>query len=333
MSKTFPYLEVSGTYKQVGLAIGTKFRDKIQSRIKFRQRVVKEYQTYLAQIDLYLEESVRAFPQYVEEMKSIAEGAQVSFEDYFLNNTYEIHDFDFADFEEGHCTIAVSFNQRGAVVGHNEDWPPEANAIEDLYILKATIGDTTYLGLNYATDISGAGASLNNWGLVQCINSLYTSKKKIGVPKSLLARAILECKDLESAEAIARSTNRASGYNHVLVQGDEVRNIEIAGDSLAVDKLTKEPYVHTNHYLHPDMLKYEEEKSKSSPARYARARELISNDMTKEEMIALLADTQDKQYPICNNGTIGSLVFIPAQKEVWICYGHPCAGEFVRYEL
>jgi isopenicillin-N N-acyltransferase-like protein len=333
MPQAFPYLEVSGTYREVGLAIGNKFRDKIQSRIKFRRQVVKEYEVYLGQIRPYLEESIKAFPQFVQELKAIAEGAQVSFEDYFLNNTYEIHDFDFAEFEEGHCTIAVSFTSQGAIIGHNEDWPAEASAINDLYILKVTTGETTYLGLQYATDIPGVGASINNWGLVQCINSLYTSKKKIGVPKNFLSRAILECKTLDEAEMLVKNTNRASGYNHVLVQNHEMRNIEIAGDAVAVEKSTTDPYVHTNHYLAPEMQIYEEEKSKSSPARYARARELIKNNMIRNDMAKLLSDTANDQYPICNKGTIASVIIIPYQKEVWVCYGQLKGREFVKYTL
>lgn len=332
MAKTFPYLEVSGTYREVGIAIGTKFRETIQSRIKFRRQTVKEYETYLGQIGPYLEESIKAFPNVIEEMKGIAEGANVPLEDYFLNNTYEIYDFDFEDFEKGHCTIGVSFNKDGAIIGHNEDWPPEAGMGDDLYILKATVNGTTFLGLNYAVEVPGTAAGINSHGLVQCINSLYL-QSQIGVPKTIISRAILECKTLDEAESLILKTKRASGYNHVLVQDHIVKNVEIVGDLVDVQTKTDETFVHTNHVLSPELVHFEKFDSKSSVPRFDRATELIKNNMTKEEMVLLLSDTQNEQYPICNKGTIGSLVIIPHPKEVWVCCGQPCPGEFVKYTL
>lgn len=323
MAKTFPYLEVSGTYQDLGFAIGQKFKNQLQQSLKIRQQKISNYPNYLKLVEPYFKLTERFFPQYIEEARALSLAADIPLLDFFLMNTREI-------FEEasGHCTIAVSFNN-GAVVGHNEDWD-NIEAINHLYVLKATVNGTTFLGLQYIGAL-GVSATMNNWGLVQCINGL-SAGVAVGVPKNFIARAILEAKSLDEAEKIIRTAPCASGFNHVLVQNHEVRNFELSGNLIGETKLINHPFVHTNHFLTPELQNHKELESPSSRPRYARAKELARNNMSKKDMIALLSDKTNSKYPICReDATIGSVILLPEKKEVWICYGHPCAGEFVKY--
>lgn len=319
----FDYLEVKGTYKDIGRVIGTKFRKEIQRQIERRQKRIKNYEEFLKRSEPYYKYAKESFPNLIKELEATADAAGVGVMDYFSINNGEVSTGD-------HCTVVVSFNKEGSLVGHNEDWKSASS--DTLYLLKATIGDTTFFGLQYKVLLAGVSASVNNWGLVQCINYL-NQVSEVGVPKIFLARAVLECRSLDEAENLIRKTKRASGFNHVLVQGREVRNIEIAGDKLAVEKVVGVPYIHTNHYLAPEMKLLEKFHTKSSEARYERAKELIKPNMTKDEIGELLADTKNKEFPICReDATLGSLVFLPNLKEIYVCYGHPCAGRFVEYE-
>ncbi|HAV14946.1 MAG TPA: hypothetical protein DCX25_01310 [Candidatus Pacebacteria bacterium] len=336
MSKSFPFIEVSGTYKDVGNAIGTTFSNSIKQKIEHRRKSISHYENYLRQTKPYYDVTKQYFPHLIEEMEAIAFSASVSKEEYFFINNREVYDVSEDQDKRhavntDHCTIAVSFGRNGAVVGHNEDW--SLDAMDELYVMKATIGKTTCLGLHYATAVPGVSAACNNWGLVQCINDLYQTNQ-VGVPKNFLARAVLECTSLDEAEHIIRKTPKASGFNHVLVQNQEVRNVEIAGSKIAVNRVVGDPYVHTNHYLSSEMKELEKFHTKSSEARYKRTNELVENGMTKGDMALLLSDTQNQEFPICrSNETIGSLVLLPQKQEVWMCYGHPCAGEYTKYLL
>lgn len=319
----FDYLEVRGSHKDVGKAIGSRFKEVIQKQVSRRRKRIANYVEFLKRSEPYYKAAKEYFPKLVEELESTAYAAGVGVEDYFSINNREVINSD-------HCTVAVSFGKNGAIVGHNEDW--ESASSDALYFLKATIGDTTFLGLQYKVAMAGVAATMNSWGLVQCINDLYQNTQ-IGVPKNFLARAVLEARTLNEAENLLRKTKRASGFNHVLVQGKEVRNIEIAGDVLAVEKVINKPYVHTNHYLSPEMKFLEKFHTKSSEARYERAKEIIKPSMRREEMEMLLSDTEDEKFPICREeATLGSIVFLPEEKKVYACYGHPCAGEFIEYE-
>jgi hypothetical protein len=328
MVKKFPYLEVSGSYRDIGSAIGETFRERIGHTIVNRKQDIPDYEKCLSSTYPYFLATVRAFPQYIEELTAIAQAAGVNFADYFFINTEEVYNIQNL---YDHCTIAVSFSDHQPIIGHNEDWYPEN--IDDLYILRATINDTTFTGLNYAFHVPGASASVNNWGLVQCINDL-PQISNIGIPKNFVARAILECKTMVDAETLIKTAKRASGYNHVLVQETNIRNIEISGSDLDIESIHELPYVHTNHFLSKHMMKYETERSQGSLDRYARAKELVRNNMTVEDMKALLRDTLNTTNPICRpDSTIGSVIFVPHEQTLHVCYGHPCAGEYISYKI
>lgn len=334
--KEFEYLEVSGTHEDLGRAIGTKFKDAIQLRILHAQERIIDYEGYLKKTEPFFLAAKDAFPDLTRELTATAHAAGVGVADYFAINNHEVRakhkratykkEYIMSD----HCTVAVSFGEHGAVVGHNEDW--EGATADSLYVLKATIGETTFTGLQYKVAVPGIAATMNNWGLVQCINSL-NQISQIGVPKNILARAVLECKTLGEAESLIRKTKRASGYNHVLIQGPEVRNIEIAGDKIAIEKIIGKPYVHTNHYLSSELKSLEKFHTKSSEARYARAEEIVKNGMTIAEMEALLSDKTNKDLPISrDDATLGSFIALPDECKVYICYGPPNAGEYIEYK-
>lgn len=336
MAKTFPYLEVEGTNYNLGYKIGSFFRKQIQARLEVRRQLTKEYTLALSQIEPYKEETKRAFPKLVEELEGYAKGADVPLEDCFLANTRELFDYLVIEWEKRrspeHCTIAVSLGNDGSVVGHNEeDWLPEV--IDDLYVLRARVDGVEFLGLNYFTELPGNSAALNSFGLVQCINTLY-SETQVGVPRNFLARAVLECRTLDEADELIRKTKRASGFNHVLVQSGRIRNIETSSETIGVQKIEEHSYAHTNHFLSSEMKALEKNTNEGSRRRLKRAKELVGPGIGREGIIALLRDTNDAEFPICNAGeTIGSVVILPEKEEVWICYGHPCAGEFVKYTL
>lgn len=323
MPKQFPLIEVSGSYTDVGTAIGYAMKSQIQSEINRRRREINDYSSLLDKTKPYFEITYKLFPQYIQEMTAIAKAADVPANEYFFINNQEVYD------ETDRCTIAVSFSQGGAIVGHNEDANGEA---DEMYILRATIGEKSFFGLNYASGIPGCAASINNFGLVQCINWL-NQETQVGVPKFFLARAILECRNLSEAESLIRKTPRASGFNHVLVHNQQVRNIEIAGEKISVEE-TDQSYVHTNHYLSNEMKEYETFHTKSSEARYQRASKLVKPNMVSTEMMRLLSDREDQRYPISREGeTVGSLVFDTTKNTVSVCYGPANIGGYVSYQI
>ncbi len=330
---------MTGTNRELGQAIGEMFRGKIQEVIQDRKHYIRNYQQRLSKTALYVRETKKAFPKLIDEMEGMAEGADVPFVDLFFHNTPEIYDrtldWDREQAQtEDHCTIAVSFTKDGPIIGHNEDWAIES--LDELYVLKATVNGTTYLGLNYATFLIGCSATLTSNGLVQCINELH-QESHVGVGKYFIARAVLDCKTIEDACALIQKTHRASGYNHVLVQNDTVTDIETAGMDIDIETKEHTAYAHTNHFISKRMIVFEKDEAthhKNSYERLDRATELVKNDMEVQDMIALLSDTKNPRFPICReDATIGSVIVEPKNNRVRICYGPPNEGVFIPYTL
>ncbi len=295
-----------------------------------RRKAILGYESYLKQTEPYFNATKKAFPHLIREITALARAVSIPLPEIFFLNNLEVYNLYDSAQNNGHCTIAVSFNGNGAVVGHNEDW--HISSQDNLYILKATIGDVSFLGLQYL-GVPGDSAMVNNWGLVQCINDL-SGKVQRGIPKNFIARAVLECRSLDEAEHLIRSHACASGFNHVLVQNNEVRNIEVSGNKIGLECVFKKPYVHTNHFLTAEMAGEKEMDIPSSQARYRRAKELVKNNMNVQDMIRLLSDSEDVNFPICRpQETIGSALLLPKQQKAFFCYGHPCQNQYFEYSL
>lgn len=335
-SKKLPYYEISGSYQEIGEFIGTTFGEHIREVIKKRKAEINNYEKYAKKSFESFELTRNSFPDLIAETEATAKSANVPIIDYFFINNQDVYNttegFDKLDIANtDHCTVVVGFDQGNPIVGHNEDWLKEA--IDELYILKVKMKDFSYIGLNYNYELIGTGVTMNSDGLVQCINDLHRSEK-IGVPKIYVARAILEAKSLEEAERIIHSVKRASGYNHVLVQNEEIRNIEIAGDLLGIERIHAKPYVHTNHYLTPELTKYEEFHTLSSERRYMMAKSFLQDNMKFEDVKGILSNRSDPEHPICRDDeTIASSILLPKEKKCYFCYGTPDTGEFIEYTL
>ena len=334
----FKVLEISGNHYQVGLSLGEEFRGDMVNYLNILKEN-KDFEKFLELANEYIDITNKYLPNSIEKIKGMADGANIDFNSCFLLNTRELSDIldpgfsslDGAD-KIDHCTVAVSFGKDGAIVGHNEDWAAESQ--DDLYILKENLNGLSSIALTYKGVLPGLGASMNHYGFVQCINEMYQNNVGVGIPKIIQADEIMHSESLTEAETKLREFNKSSGFNHVLVQNNEVKNIEIAGKEMEVMNTINEPYVHTNHYLSPKLVNLEKTHTVSSVHRFERAKELIKNHMGVAEMERLLSDREDIGYPISRpEETIGSVVMVPRKGEFFVCFGPAEVGKYDRFTI
>lgn len=208
--KMFPVVKVSGNNYEVGKAIGKSLQPVIQKILAENKKLFeKNFLEYLKESTVFVEQAKKYFPQYVNELRGIAEGASVSFEELFLSNNREVADFDPNVIDPNHCTIIGIPTAEGYFLGHNEDWA--ASSLEHMYILDAVINGVKIFGLNYANNLIGDSVAINGYGLVEAVNELSHQDTQLGVPKNFIARAILECKTLEETEVLMQTIPRAAG--------------------------------------------------------------------------------------------------------------------------
>ena len=252
--------EVSGFNYDIGLSIGRKFRREIRHYVRHNNRMLATHWTGRVgnlqdALDVSLARSIRAFPRYVEELDGMAHGAGVPFRDIYALNYIELLEIDAPyDRRSDNCSTVVVSKNSHYLVGHNEDWTSGQN---DVYVLRArypTGGG--FLSLAYFGYLPGMSAGVNTHGMFHAINYLSPRDRRIGIPRTFITRAILDAPDFKTALHIARAHYRSFGQSINLFKHAGFLNIETSAKRVAIRR-PRGTYLHTNHYLHADMLDME----------------------------------------------------------------------------
>jgi isopenicillin-N N-acyltransferase-like protein len=159
------------------------------------------------------------------------------------------------------------------------------------------------------------------------------------------ARAVLEGTSIADALTLAAPDKRAGGYNHLLVHaGGEIGCFETS----ALDRHympAAEITYHTNHYVSPQMLKYEQGAGEHSLARYLRLEQMRGNLIRQPDhyraLSEALADHENRPLSICrhvadqkdNDATIFSVIFNVKLFKIWVAVGNPCDNMFKEVKI
>ena len=343
-SMGIPVIEARGNHRKVGQVIGEECSDQINTMITNLRNDIPDgvkWEDMLNQSERYFEYSRRIYPQYVEELKGIAEGSGVAFEYIFLSMCEEL--WEKAAWKGG-CTDMAA---RGAatldgstLIAHTNDLLPQSE--RDLVILKIQAEDEPEI-LCVSPGGVGISAGFNAAGISQTGNQLDNNDIRPGVPRLLVVRAILASRFLSEAMDHCLLPQRASSYNNVIadVHGEvycmegsatDCQPIYIDGDILA----------HSNHYISPEMIKFEADRNSigNSVIRYHRAMRLLRDHygtLTPEIFQKLLADHAGYPTSICKHGletvTVFSIIIQLESRRSWIGKGRPCQSTYFEYHL
>jgi isopenicillin-N N-acyltransferase like protein len=248
------------------------------------------------------------------------------------------------------CTSIAVNEERTAdghvLAAHNEDWIPLDE--EDVFVVRATPKhDPPYLAMTYGGLIPNIG--FNAYGIAQLIDSVYPNDSRIGIPRLVVARAVLSSKTPGGAINRSLIPHRAAGYNHVIVhESGEIYNVEVSARRSSI-RYNKEGYVvHTNHYLSPKMQEIESDPEEliSSRIRYFRAERLLhqSESHTIKSLQTIQKDHVNFPNSICKHDlgnedpldrekTVNALVIDLTAREMHIAWGNPCKNAYHTYHL
>lgn len=206
-----PLIEVAVLHLEMGCQIGEACRPQVKRSIENAHMLIDQSYSQLEltwdgahiQARKYLPFAEERYPQYVEEMRGIAEGANVSFDDVVTLNTMEAVTTDALHLTR--CTSFAVNDERTAdghvLVAHNEDWVPEDE--DDVYVISARPREEVpFLAMTYGGLLPNVG--FNAHGIAQLIDSVYPTDSRIGIPRLVVARAILASRRI-SAPSDARS--------------------------------------------------------------------------------------------------------------------------------
>lgn len=349
-------IEVAGSHLEMGRQIGEAAREQVQHSVANARVLLDAAYNELeltwdgAQIQArkYLPFAEERYPQYVDELRGIAEGANVPFSEIVVLNVMEAVTTDALHLTR--CTSMAVNEERTAdghvLAAHNEDWVPEDE--NDVLIISARPEkEPPFLAMTYGGLLPNVG--FNAYGIAQLIDSVYPGDSRIGIPRLVVGRSVLASRRISGAIGRAISPHRAAGYNHLLVhESGEIYSIEVSARKFEILYGHDGYMIHTNHYLDPKMKEVEKDPEEllSSRVRYFRASRLLRQNTqhTIKSLQSIQKDHVNIPNSICNHNidgtdpldrekTINALVIDLTAQEMHLAWGNPCQNAYHTYHL
>ena len=352
----FPYLEVSGTPREIGRGIGRMFGDKIRMGLERRADWFGDLKAFAAgegrsAYDIFEAAAMKHTPRAFSELQGCAQGAEIPFETMMVLNLKAEFGTLIAKKEmeastgagEGNpgCSTVVLVRDGQVIHLHNEDGHEEYKDL--MFMVKAVPNDgIPYVCLSYPGVLPGNAPAVNARGLVQTTNYIACKEVRPGVGRYFLDRMILEASGIDEALAWSTHPDRAFGYHHVFTSLSEKRSVavEVSPGKKEIKEING-LYYHTNHLVFDGMRDEDQDEkyvSSSSTSRWdvisRWAKGLKSTDsLTLEDLRVPLSSHDGKPYSPCRHPdgdvkgfTLAQSVFEAPTETFDIIKGQPCKG-------
>ena len=260
----------------------------------------------------------RSAPLVVQEIKAIAEAANVDF-DTLLAFQHVNEEFWFDPKSAGEACSTIALGRSAAqptLVAQNLDLDGYLDGYQILVRYDCDQSDGRILALSVPGMISLNG--MNSFGFAVCDNALVQLRAdSAGVPTFAIYRLLLEARSVAQARQIIAEYPHASGLNWVMGDPTEICMFEASAGSIVpvapVDP--SRPIFHTNHPLRsdnltPDRLRSCARPSRARPSRssYLRLAALqerlngLRGTLTMDEIKTILSSKDDPDYPVSRGG-------------------------------
>lgn len=296
---TLPHISVAGEAYEIGLALGRQTGGGLAELLASVPRY-RMLRAWLGSDRLAgLEAAGRsAFPHYVRTIEGIADGAGMPFDDIFLWNCRgDLPVTESGAGTEGCTTVLVPGSSgQPTVIAHNEDGEREFDGHCFLVSVSPSEG-VGFTSFCYPGLIPGHAFAVNEHGLVQTINHIRSNDLRVGIPRHLITRAVLDCTSLDDAVAVLGRQDRASAFHHNLMQSGDNRLLSVEAPACGCDvKPVDRPTAHANHLLR--FPGHDQTVSPSSDDRQRRADTLLSQAAPVDPLV-ILGDRENGAWPIC----------------------------------
>ena len=259
---SFPHIRVKGSPYERGRQYGQQAAAYIRQNIEVYQGLFAHYIGWdwapATEHALIYEGIIGdCRPHFLDEIRGIAKGAGVAYEDILaLNVRTEIRNAGIAQSAPKECTAFVVLpprtKDRHTLIGQNWDWVLPVT--ETIVILEVESDNSP----NFVTVVEAgllAKVGMNAAGIGLTTNALNSDLEKGegGIPYHVILRAILESENFSEAIGAVISHPRASAANYLVAhQAGESFNAETAPGNFSrayIDFPEADVYAHTNHYL------------------------------------------------------------------------------------
>jgi isopenicillin-N N-acyltransferase like protein len=359
---TYPHVRVEGGPRERGRAYGEQARDRVRLSLEAYANVFEHYAGWdwpkVTAEAIGYEPAIADYePRYLEEIRGLAEGADVAFEDILALNVRTEVMFAAKAREAGELTrvpaecssfgVLPQDNATGHVlVGQNWDWL--LHSFDTVVVLEARQDE----GPDFVTVVEAgllAKTGMNSSGVGLTTNALITDRDQgmPAVPYHVVLRGLLDCETIADALAAVQRRPRSSSANYLVGHEDGiVVNIEAApGDFSRLFLLFPERGVilHTNHFRSPafDGKDVSLWVMPDSPFRLERLQAVVASmpELSVSTFQEVLGDHAGYPYGVCchpdnrldlndQDSTIASVVMDLEDKTLWLADGNPCSNPY-----
>jgi hypothetical protein len=230
------------------------------------------------------------FPALLAELDGMAAGLGWSAEDVFLWNCRG----ELIHHAPDGCTTLAAVEGEQRFIAHNEDGDPflrECCALVDV----RPAGKPGFVSFYYPGSLPGHTFAANRAGLAQAINNLRIREPRTGVPRMIVARAVLDAGSLDEALHLLHNVPAASGFHHTLGCAGDARlfSVEASAQRCSVQSVSRLSG-HANHLIHPGCEAEPQIVTASSRDRQLRVDALLPTLASPLQAAALLGVLQDR---------------------------------------
>lgn len=362
MSAAFPYYEFSGSNRDIGRQHGRSAGELVHRHLNMAlgKLQAKDIDRSLARrrARLYIPFIETHAPHFAEELRGLAEGADIELEDAFILQLRA--ELAVAPGEDGteqaamarellahECTTFAISGKHTAdgvpISGQNADLPAGTRDVA-LVARIAPNEKPSLLMLTPAGQISYIG--INDQGMSVFANFLNTGHWRAGFPRYLLSRSVLEHDSIDDALARLATIPRASSRNVLMMErSGKAVDMEFAVEREARLNTDDGVIAHSNHFVAPEMSDCEMatgDRHNNSCLRLDRMRALIasqSGSITPETAMGFCRDRANVPDAICRHLgdgpddyiTFASIIARPSEGEMWVAPGPPDQHMYARF--
>ncbi len=351
MTQRYRQLEVSGSPREMGHAIGEAAREEIQGfsavaweRVNLSTPIPRDEAMEIARTCIPTTES--HYPDLIDELRGVAESSGVSMENLMLLNARN----QLRPSADSGCTsfsvTAESGCTDGSLIGQNWDNDPALDPYT-LVLTRRPTGRPAFMTITQAGLIAYIG--VNDAGLGFCLNTLPAPSRQTGVPLYFILRKIFECTSLDDAVNTASSADRAIPNNVILATPQGPADLEVTLPGVFVLRGERNGLItHTNHCQHSDLQHINSEFAEliQSHARKSRVDQLTSAEaepLSIARFKEVLSDHEGYPRSICrhpNNDpssghwrSVFSVIIEVDVPRMHISRGNPCENPYEVYSL
>ena len=249
---------------------------------------------------------------------------------------------------------------RKIIAAKNYDFP---NEFEDAQIVRKNYPVNKFSSIDFTeAPLAGHHNGMNEHGLVALYTYVSNTEKTFSVPLTILLQEVLEnCKNVDEAIKFIEKAPRGNGGNILLADTEKVVVVETSPSSCEV-RLPKNGFiVSTNHYItekmkrfslpddyvypttipdrtwHNVLFKENSEIRFDWTLNYLNEHLLVDIADFKKILRSHGSDNKPNINTVCKHtnaaSTLGSVIFVPEDRKMFVVKGKPCEKEYTELTL